>query len=284
MAAAGATAAWIRETAAKVVSFEPRLVERYRERLSPSEQRLVRYVVSEWAGDATGGSRWSDMIQAEERAKALAKPAKDADDSATDVEALAVREASKRAIRLALRTPGKTRRERREEAWARADEALRLYCQTQYVPSAGSASKLGAVDAHGYPLLEGAEQWSQRGRKAAAEIVRAWRALTALDRDEPRLASVLVRLYGDRPPGDRSSTLFDRSHKPDVCAEYVRVADCVGLGSWPDILRATRRTKAEGPETALARAALVRELSKRSEALIAAAARGYRAAWARAEG
>jgi hypothetical protein len=259
--------------------------ERARERLTPGEARLVRYVLSEWSGDAQGGSRWAEMIQAEEAAAAVQERARAADAAALDVEALILGRARKRALKLALKYPGRSRIELRREAWARQDERLEAYCQTMHVKSSGSMSKLGAADQHGYPLLEGPEAWVARGRKAAGEIVRAWRAVCALDRRAPALAVVLVRLHGNALPGDRGVNPFAKSYAADLAREYALVAECAGLGSWAELARSIgRKRKGETSEVVAARSALLREAAARSERLIVGATRGYREEWGRAEG
>jgi hypothetical protein len=152
-----------------------------------------------------------------------------------------------------------------------------------HVSGGASLSKVGACDQHGYPLLEGAENWSARGRRAAGEIVRAWRAITALDRRRPDLACALVRLHGDSLPGDRGVNPFAASYKADLAREYALVADRVGLGSWAELKAALQKRKAAGPEAEMARSAMLREAARRSEHLIVAAVRGYREEHGRAE-
>ena len=167
-----------------------------------------------------------------------------------------------------------------------------------YVPKGGSCSKYGAVDLQGYPLLEGPETWSQNhGRRHSRDVVRAWRAVTALDREQPALAVCLMRLYGDSLPGVHRANPYDGAGGwgTDVAAEYARVGDLVLTQPWVAWVDAVavdgRRRDGETPSAQTARVGAARSAraeeikaaAGRAERAIEAATLGYRARWEAAE-
>jgi hypothetical protein len=174
---------------------------------------------------------------------------------------------------------------------------LERYCRTMYVPKGGTGAKVGAVDIHGYPLLEGSENWIARGHKRAAAILRAWRALTQLDRAQPVLAVCLVRLYGDAMPGDRRTNPYDGagSWGKDLASDYALVGDLVTPLPWlawiESVAPDTKRREGESVEAQRARVAvslatkrsLIAKAAARAEDLIAQSVVGYRKCLERAE-
>lgn len=232
-----------------------------RERLTPAEIKLVRYVLGEWAGDSGGSTRWAEMMREEEVSRDAERLSKAASKAAKELRRM-----------LRLRSP----LEVRQAAWARSDERLRRYCQEMHCSGGGPSSKLGAIDSNGYPLLEGAEIWASRGHKKAGEIIQAWRAVTSLDADRPDLAAVLVRLYGGQLPGDRIYNPFVHAYTPDLAHEYSLVIDCVGMGTWRQFSEALKKKDTDTKEVTVMKAKIMAEGAKRSEKIIVAATQGYR--------
>lgn len=241
-------------------SYEGRR-EATRLRLTSEEARHIRYVLSEWAGEAMPGSSAAQLEKL-----AAAPVLLDGDVSESD---------GRRRIRLALVSAA----ERWRSAWL-ADQ------QTQYVNPTKSSGF------HGWEMTP-ADMWVNdrygAARKKRESALRAWRVLRRMaDEGAPALV-VLHALYGDLPPGLPMRGLWPKG----VDDEYRRVVRLVdrerGSGAALDAI-ATSEKKRRPNESAdahrarlaaasTARTALLGELGAACEKLIVQSANAYRAAW-----
>lgn len=253
-----------------VESFGPKHTAPTRLRLTPSEQGHLRYVLSDWGGDAGLASNFGSMVAQlasaprlvpQESRRAIDAPPVDVSprlaESGQAPRLEPGQEPHGGLIHVRHVTPSYHDRELPQEAWSNRRR---------------------------YDDL-GNESRAYRLREAR---LRCWRALSAMATGTSLSLTVLHLLYGDRPPGLPEGVLWDKS----VNAEYVRVVRLVDAsggttGALETKLRVERKARpgetGEGAARRVeaanaARASLLRDLAKECEALIVRACGDYRVA------